>query len=260
VLTAQPKQAEGTSANGTNGSPSVARRILMTLEACAAQKRSLTLVELVDETGLAKTTLHRTCWKLVELGLLEHSDEGFFVGVKMFALGNSNPILNELRVAAMPLLLELQRTTGAMSNLAILHDGKALIIDALYTAQPPLPRLVGASLPLHCTAVGKAIAANLEVDEREELVVEHGLLPAATWRTIVRPALLREHLDQVAEKGVASSNEEFMTGICGVAAAIKVRGGATVAIGYVGHWNKKVIAQVSEPVLQAAAALRLALA
>jgi DNA-binding IclR family transcriptional regulator len=234
----------------------------MTLEACASQQRSLTLAELVEETGLAKTTLHRTCWKLVELGLLEHSEAGFSVGVKVFALGNANPVLSDVRVAAMPLLLELQRSTGAMTNLAILHDGKALVLDALYTAQPSLPRLVGASLPLHCTAVGKAIAATFDADHREELVVrvQHGLLPAATWRTIVRPGLLREHLDQAAEAGVAASNEEFMTGVCGVAAGVKVRGGATIAIGYVGNFKKNVIAQVTDPVRQAAEALRLALA
>ena len=174
MLIAQTGVREPQAASG-DGTPSVAQRILMTLEACAAQKRSLTLAELVDETGLAKTTLHRTCWKLVELGLLEHSEAGFSVGVKMFALGNSNPVINELRVAAMPLLLELQRATGGMSNLAILHEGKALVIDALYTVQPSIPRLVGASLPLHCTAVGKAIAANLEADQREELVADRGV-------------------------------------------------------------------------------------
>ncbi len=85
-------------------------------------------------------------------------------------------------------------------------------------------------------------------------------MPAATWRTIVRPALLRANLDQVAEDGVASSNEEFMDGVCGVAAAMNVRGDATVAIGYVGRWNRNVIGQVSTPVREAAAALQLALA
>ena len=119
--------------------PSVAQRIVLTLEACAATERSLTLKELVGETRLPKTTLHRTCWKLVELGLLDHSDDGFSVGMKVFALGNSIPVLNEIRVAAVPFLLELQQVTHGMSNLAVLHDGKALVIDALYTPQPVLP-------------------------------------------------------------------------------------------------------------------------
>ena len=237
---------------------SVGHRILATLEACAAGKGSLTLTELVDETGLAKSTLHRTCWKLVELGMLEHSDAGFSTGVKLFALGNANPILSGVRAAAVPALLELQRVTGAMSNLAILHEGKALVVDALYSTQPSLPRLIGASLPLHCTAVGKAIAASLEADALEELVLDRKL-PPATGRTIVRRALLREHFEQIAFEGVATSNEEFMAGVCGVAAAVKLGDGTIVAIGFVGKIARGVIRQVSTPVRQSAAALEAAL-
>ena len=244
-------------AAGGDGS-SAGHRILMTLEACAALKRSLTITELVEETGLAKSTLHRTCWKLVGLGLLEHSDAGFSTGVKLFALGNANPVLSGVRAAAVPALLELQRVTGAMSNLAILHDGQALVVDALYSTQPSLPRLIGASLPLHCTAVGKAIAASLGSDAREELVLDRGLRPA-TGRTIVRRTLLRDHLEQVAQDGIATSNEEFMPGICGVASPVKLGDGTIVAIGFVGKINRGVIQQVSAPVRQAAQSLTAAL-
>ena len=236
----------------------VAQRILLALEACAAKKRALTLVELVDETALAKTTVHRMCWKLVELGLLQHTDDGFTVGVKMYALANSNPVINQVRVAAVPLLLELQRSTGTMSNLAILHDGKALILDALYTPEPAIPRLVGATLPLHCTAIGKAIAASLESDERDELLGHDHLRPA-TGHSIVRHSVLRRHLDRVAQEGVAFSDEEFMLGVSAVATATRVRGGATIAIGCVGPWNSAAIRHGSGRVARAAEALRTAL-
>ena len=79
---------------------SVGHRILATLEACAAGKGSLTLTELVDETALAKSTLHRTCWRLVELGKLEHSAAGFSTGVKLFALGNARLDIYKERVLA----------------------------------------------------------------------------------------------------------------------------------------------------------------
>ena len=78
---------EATPTIETREAPSVAERILLTLEACAATEGALTLKELVSETRLPKTTLHRTCWKLVELGLLDHCDDGFSVGMKVFALG-----------------------------------------------------------------------------------------------------------------------------------------------------------------------------
>jgi DNA-binding IclR family transcriptional regulator len=245
-------------ANTGNETVSIGHRILTTLEACATGRGSLTLTELVEETGLAKSTLHRTCWKLVELGMLEHSEAGFSTGVKLFALGNANPVLSRVRAAAMPALLELQRVTGAMSNLAILHEGKALVVDALYSTQPSLPRLIGASLPLHCTAVGKAIAASLEADALEDLVLDRKL-PPATGRTIVRRAILRDHLEQIAYDGLATSDEEFMAGVCGVASSVKLGDGTIVAIGFVGKIALGVIRQVSTPVRQSAQALEAAL-
>jgi DNA-binding IclR family transcriptional regulator len=238
--------------------PSVAQRIVMTLDACASSYGPMTLTEIAEETGLPKSTAHRTCWKLVDLGLLEHSADGFVLGAKLFAIGMSNPVLNRIRIEAMPILMQLQRSTQHMANLAIFTEGKALIIDALYGLQPRLPRLVGAALPLHCTAVGKAMAAALAPAEQNDLLGD-GLLPAATWRTIVRPNILRDHLARVAESGLATSDEEFMAGVFGVACAIDLPD-TTVAIGLVGSANGTDLRRLSAPVREAAASLQAALA
>ncbi|MEV6338860.1 IclR family transcriptional regulator [Nocardia vinacea] len=236
----------------------VAQRILVVLEACAAGKHPQTIMELVGATGLAKSTVHRMCWKLVELGLLEHSPDGFSIGTKVFALANANPIINEIRVAAIPYLVELQHLAGA-SNLAILTGHKALIVDGMYTRELRMVPLVGVGLPLHCTAVGKAIAARLDHNRREELLGP-GLLPAATRRTIVHPALLRQQLNRIAEAGVGFSHEEFQLGTHGVAAGFRVRDDAIAAIGCVGRWNTPAISRFSKKITESALSLERELA
>ena len=255
MLMADP---DGATARALQTRDPVAQRILSVLEACAALKRPMAMMELVDATGLAKTTVHRMCWKLVELGLLEHSADGFSIGTKMFALANANPIIREIRAAAMPYLLDLQRVTGA-SDLAVLSGGKALIIDGLFTQELRSVPLIGVAVPLHCTAVGKAIAASLDREQREKLLGP-GVLPAITRRTIVHPALIRRHLDGVVAQGVAVSHEEFHLGTAGVAAAVKVPGGVTAAIGCVGPWNSSALKRSSAQVAAAAAGLQRALA
>lgn len=235
----------------------VAERILLVLEACAVKKRPLALTDLVYATGLAKTTVHRLCGKLVQLGLLERSLEGFSIGAKVFALAITNPVINEIRTTAMPHLLELQRAAGA-SDLAILTGGKALIIDGLFTRELRVVPLIGVGLPLHCTAVGKAIAAGVDAERREELLGP-GLLPAATRRTIVHPLLIRRHLERVAEEGVAFCREELHLGTHAVAAVFNVRGDITAAIGCVGAWNNPLINRSSALVAEAAADLQRAL-
>ena len=66
-------QDEGVRQGRGEGGRSVAERVSVVLEHCAASSRPLTLTELAARTGLPKTTLHRVCWKLEELGLLNHS-------------------------------------------------------------------------------------------------------------------------------------------------------------------------------------------
>ena len=236
----------------------VAQRILVVLEACAAGKHPQTIIELVSATGLAKSTVHRMCWKLVELGLLQHSPDGFSIGTKVFALATANPVINKIRVAAIPYLVELQHLAGA-SNLAILTGRTALIVDGMYTRELRAVPLVGAGLPLHCTAVGKAIAARLDHNRREELLGP-GKLPAATRRTIVQPALFRQHLDRIAETGVGFSHEEFQLGTHGVAAGFRVRDDTIAAIGCIGRWGDPAISRLAKKIADSALHLERELA
>lgn len=241
------------------GPSAVADRIMSTLEACAV-KQTMTLTELSEEIGLAKSTVHRTCWRLVELGLLEHNLDGFRIGLKLFKLGHSNPSLNDLRVASMPILLDLQQQTSGLANLAVLVEDRALVIDALYDgnlsrAHPLIPRMIGAALPLHCTAVGKALLASVGEERRERLLGE-GMLKPATGHSIVRPMVIRDHVDRVVERGFATSDEEFMDGVCGAACAVVIDDTTTVAIGYTGPCSREALRRVIGPVQQASDALR----
>lgn len=236
----------------------VAQRILTMLEACAASRRPMTIKDLAEATGLAKSTVHRMCWKLEGLGLLEHSDDGFSIGAKMLSIANSNPLVNELRSLAIPHLVNLQQLSGA-SHLAMLTDGKALVVDGLYTKDLRAYTLVGYGLPLHCTAAGKALLARLEPSEREEWLATHRLR-AATPRSIVHPDALRRQLDHINEVGFAVSNEEFQPGIVSVAAGLMVRPGVYAAIACVGSSSDKAILRSAPRAVAAAAQLEQALA
>jgi len=230
---------------------SVADRIFAVLDACAASNRALSLAELVEVTGLPKTTLHRTCWKLVELGALEGGVGGFSIGTRLFALGSLNPSLRRLRVAAMPSLHKLCTSTGGVASLAVPWYGQALVVEEVYPKGSKMPRMLGAALPIHCTAAGKALIAGLPAAERDAILGD-GLLPAATWRTLVRADMLRRHLDVVARKGIAYSLEEWHLGICGVAAPVVANGEVQAAIGYVGLPEPDLVRRVGDVVQQAA--------
>jgi DNA-binding IclR family transcriptional regulator len=245
---------------GGEGGPSVADRVFVVIEACAASGRALTLADLVQRTGMPKTTLHRVCWKLVEHGMLEHDTEGFRVGTKMFALGSTNPGLRRLRSVSMPFLQTLVARSGWVVNLAILSDRRALIVEEVFSdGMPSVLRMGGATMPLHATAIGKALLCGLDPDALDDLVGTAALRPY-TRRTIVRPNLLREHLAGIRRTGLAFSHEEWRMGTSGVAAPVIGDGRVVAAVALVGVPDEKTLHRLSPAVRAAATGLGRALA
>lgn len=218
-------------------------RVFSVIESCACSGRPLTLVDLSSRTGLPKTTLHRVCWKLVDLGMLNHSPEGFEVGPKLFALGSMSPQLRQLRARSMPRLHELVARTGWATNLAMLAEGKALVVEEVYGPKTRrMPRMVGGRLPLHATAIGKALLSGFSGPELDAFLGD-GLLRPFTAATVVRPNLLRDQIERIRESGVAFSHEEWSLGTSGVAGAI-YRGGQVIgAVAVVGEPNPSLMRQ-----------------
>lgn len=237
---------------------SVVQRLLAILEACAEKQKPMTITSLVRKTGLPKSTVHRMCWKLAELGILTHEAGEFTVGAKIIAIGSSSPAFKRLRATAVPHLVDLLRVAGA-SQLSILNGTRALVVDGMYTRELRAYPLLGGSMPLHCTATGKALLAKAEPEEREHLL-NSIRLSYATSRTIVRAAKLRIELEEVCKLGYATCVEEFQSGIMAVAAAFKIGEGATAAIGTLGNIENSAVRRSIPDVLEAARKLECALA
>ncbi len=223
------------------GHPSVIDRVFCVLESCAASGRPMTLVDLSKRTGLPKTTVHRVCWKLVDLGLLSHAQDGFEVSAKLFAIGSMSPALRRLRAVSMPWLYELSAKTGWSSNLAILTEDRALVVEEVFSRDTTrMPRMIGARLPLHATAVGKALLSGFDEQELDRFL-GHGLLKPFTQGTVVRPNLLREQLDRTRASGVVLSHEEWAAGTSGVAAPVYLDGKVVAAVAVVGAPDERAM-------------------
>ncbi len=92
---------------------------------------------------------------------------------------------------------------------------------------------VGAELPVHASALGKAILAYAPRELVNDLVAEG--LPKLTGRTLAAKAL-RDELKAVRESGIARERDEAVLGESSLAGTIFDRTGAAVgAIGVVGR-------------------------
>jgi len=119
-----------------------------------------------------------------------------------------------------PFLAQLVRETGETANLAML-DGD----EVVYIAQVPSAHSMrmftepGRRVRPHCTAVGKALLAQLPPREARALL-EQGGMPAYTPTTITDPDLLVAHLEVIRKQGYAVDEGEQEIGVRCFAVAV----------------------------------------
>jgi DNA-binding IclR family transcriptional regulator len=208
-------------------------RAVRILKALGDHPGRLGLGDLADRVGLAKTTVHGLLRTLQEHGLVEQHAESdkYQLGPELLQLGNSYLDLNELRSRSLAWSELLATRSGEAVRVAVPHSDAMLILHHVFRPDASLQLLeVGALLPLHATALGKALLAYLDDELVSDLAGEG--LARLTGHTHVAPAALRRELAAVRDVGYAVEREEALLGEGGIAAPIFDR--RTEPIGAVG--------------------------
>jgi DNA-binding IclR family transcriptional regulator len=206
------------------------------LKALAAGSPRLGVSELADRLGLAKTTVHGLLRTLERQDLVEQDQETgkYRLGPELLQLGNAFLDHHELRARSLVWADTLASRVGEAVRVGVLYGRSVLVVHHVFRPDDSVQILeVGATLPWHASALGKAHAAFLTVDRRRSLL--SGPLPRLTGKTIVDPHALSLALDEVAENGYATEDQEAVIGEGEVAAAVfDHRGHPVGAIGLVG--------------------------
>jgi DNA-binding IclR family transcriptional regulator len=212
----------------TNGIQVIARAAAI-LRALESEPDGLTLAQLTERVGLARSTTHRILAALQHERLLSPTtrDGKYRLGP---ALGRLHIVARgDLRRRARPHIEELSRRTQETVDLGVLDGDQVLFVDQVQM----LHRLgavsaVGGLLPAHCTASGKALLAAARQQGTLKLPPK---LERFTDTTITERAELEAELDRVIETGVALDCEEHTVGICGAAAVVRGLDNELVAVG-----------------------------
>ena len=179
-------------------------------------KSSITLSELVQQTGLAKGTASRMCSALERSGLVGRTNNGGIV---------VGPLLNQFAVfggAYAPMvekyssvLREIAEQTTEDTNLAVVgHMGSVVCIDQA-DGQHMLGQRnwVGNPIQSHCTSIGKVFLAWGACPVPNELV-KH------TDHTITDLKLLQEELILTRQRGYAVARNELELGLVAIAVPV----------------------------------------
>ena len=196
------------------------------LEAFDPRHEHLTLLGLVERTGLPKTTVHRTVKKMLELGWVECRDGRYTIGIRLFERAALAARPASLRAAALAPMQGLRTATRETVHLAVLDGAQVVYLEKL-TGHRPIgtSSRVGGRLPALCTALGKVLTAFRAEGPWSAVDVP----VARTAHTLTDPAEIRRVLARVRREGVAYDREEADLGVHCVAAPVTAPGGGCVA-------------------------------
>ncbi len=202
-------------------------RGLRVIEATAAIGGSATLSEIARKTALPRSTAHHLLRALVAFGYLVQDGDArpYKLAPKLFRLTGHTWTKEQLAEISMPFLDELSRRTGEGTSLAILRDGVVTVVAKRESEGPVrVVQEVGATRPIYCTAVGKALAAWLPAAELDS-IIGRTVFEQKTAKTITTPAAFRRELARIRATGFAIDNEEHIEGIRCIATPIRDHSG-----------------------------------
>ena len=188
------------------------RRADLILERLAAVRTPVRAAELLEATGLAKSTLYLLLESLERKRWIERRGDGFVIGVRLFEHGSAYLRHDGLQEAFRTAAGAFVARHNEAVQMAVL-DGAEVVYVAREDANRPV-RLVsdpGMRLPAHCSALGKAMLASL--DDADVVALLPPSLPALTERSITRLPQLLKALSQVRATGVAIDVEEVAAGL-----------------------------------------------
>ena len=163
----------------------------------------LGLGEIAERTSLRVSTAHRIVRALVRGGLLAQDPrtERYHLGPRLALLGQSAMARYGLDVVR-PQLEDLARVTGEAASLGV-RDGDDVVVVLRAESTQPLrfDRPHGSRVPLHASAMGKALLA-FAGPEPKATVADLGGLSRYTPRTLVRRSDLVADLVTTRERGI----------------------------------------------------------
>lgn len=210
--------------------PSI-HRVFVLLEVLSESSKGLRISELSRQTGWPKSSIFNILSTLTQDGYVSQDPESsrYRMTIKLFSLGGAVVERMDIRNLAYPLLVDLVEKTGETANLGILDGIEAIYLETV--AGPGAIRIStwpGKRLPIHRTALGKALAAELTEDELVAIIEKTGL-PPGTHNSHTTLEALQADLKLIRQRGYAIDDEEDELAMRCVGAPICDFSGKTVA-------------------------------
>lgn len=183
-------------------------RVCLILNLLQESVDGITLNEVAHTTGLPKSSAFRYLWTLENHRYVERDESGGLFRLGLGFVGMQSRHLEILRERARPSLAHLRDEFGETANLGLLDGDHVIHVEIVESRRAVrLAAAHGDREPIHCTALGKAIAAQLPDERVRELLADTGL-DKRTGNTITSLDDYLAELDKVRRLGYAVDDRE----------------------------------------------------
>jgi IclR family transcriptional regulator, acetate operon repressor len=191
-----------------------------------------TTAELARACALPVATAARLLATLSDEGFVERTVDGarWTIGLPLVRLARAADPDRRLREAARPVLEDLAALTGESAALAVSRPGPAMDVIAQAAGPALLGAIdwVGRDFPLHASAPGKLVLAELDDAALGDWIAR--VEPERfTPRTITSARGLRAELGRIREQGYAELDDELEPELASLAVTVRAAHGAALA-------------------------------
>ena len=210
--------------------PNIERAITI-IELLSSTQDGFSLQELIDKTGLAKTTVFRILNTFVKYGyLFKESDNSFVLTKKFLKLGLSSMGDESLIEKSLGVMRQLKDELNETVLIGTMVDEKIIMLDQVIGNHPFTFFLKpGKKVDMHVSAPGKAYLAFCDPNERDSLIADMELT-RYNENTITDKKTFKKHLDDIRNLGYAIDCAEELEGVHCIGAPVYSSNGQPVAL------------------------------
>lgn len=198
-------------------------RALRILDLFDEHTTELKITDISERMGLHKSTVHSLLKTLQEHHYINQNLENgkYSLGMKLLERGSCVIHSLDIRLLAKKYLLDLSLKTGQTTHLVILDGKEGVYVDKV---EGPMSVIrysrIGRRIPLHCSAVGKALIAFKKQEEIKKMLSGY-IYNVQTEYTITNEADFVLELEKVGHQGYAIDNQENEPGVRCIAVPIR---------------------------------------
>lgn len=207
------------------------QKAVLLMQAIATADEPPQLAELAEQVDMPKPSVHRLLAQLEDVGFVcrDISRKGYTVGATWLKLSIDAMAAKARQPGVRSIMQRLVDQVRESCNLAVLQNHEVLYLERVECDWPLRMRVeAGSRVPIHATASGKMLMAQMTSKNRRALL--SGLnLTKFTNNTIIDLDALERECETIRDSDVSMNREEYHLGLIGVAVPIRRADGAVVA-------------------------------